>query len=349
MISCMTVAKRILLALISTGLIFGLAASASAQAVGSTRGLPTGEGGNNSIQGRVFFPAGTQRLLKVNLESTGGMNGLTTSTDQDGVFRFNSLIPGNYTVVVDGGKDFETARESVTIDIISRGRSFQVNIQLRPKIDAANPAFAGVPHAALDLYQKGSVAAQKGNIKSAADFYSKAVAAHPTFTQALSELGAQYLKLPDWPKAVETFESLVKLTPQDAQAHLDLGIALYNMSGALLADKKTEEANQKATLAETQIREALKLKSPGYLPHYYLGMTLVKLHRYPEAQAELEAAVANGGENIAMAHRMLGGLYQSSHKNKEAADELEKYLKLEPKAKDADKIKEIIAGLRKGS
>ena len=37
----------------------------------------------------------------------------------------------------------------------------------------------------------------------------------------------------------------------------------------------------------------------------------------------------------------------STHKNKEAADELEKYLKLEPKAPDAEKIKTSIKELRK--
>jgi regulator of sirC expression with transglutaminase-like and TPR domain len=36
----------------------------------------------------------------------------------------------------------------------------------------------------------------------------------------------------------------------------------------------------------------------------------------------------------------------SAHKNKEAADELEKYLKLDPKAPDADRIKGTIKELR---
>jgi len=56
--------------------------------------------------------------------------------------------------------------------------------------------------------------------------------------------------------------------------------------------------------------------------------------------------VANGGENLALAHKYLGGLYMSTHKNKEAADELEKYLKLDPKAPEADRIKGTIKELR---
>ena len=205
-----------------------------------------------------------------------------------------------------------------------------------------------MPKSALDFYQKGATAAQKGDAKGAIDFFSKAVSAYPNFASALSELGAQYVKLFQWDKAAETFEALVKLKADDAAAHLDWGIALYNIGSGLLTDQKVDEGNQKLGLAEVQFREAIKLNNPGPSAHYYLGMMLVKTRRYPEAQTELELAVKNGGDNIVLAHRYLGGLYQAAHKKKEAADELEKYLKLDPKAKDADKIKQTIAELRKG-
>ena len=68
--------------------------------------------------------------------------------------------------------------------------------------------------------------------------------------------------------------------------------------------------------------------------------------RFEEAQKEFELTLSTGGENIALAHKYLGGLYMSAQKNKEAADELEKYLKLDPKAPDADRIKGTIKELR---
>jgi Flp pilus assembly protein TadD len=334
----------------SLTLVLSIAILANAQGVGSSRGLTSGDG-NNTIQGKVYFPAGdrnTGKTVKLHIESANATGGGSTVTDQDGVFRFNGLRAGSYEVVVEGGKDYENTREPVTIDPIGGGRIIQVNIALKPKVDASNPAFAGVPKSALDLYQKGTTAAQKGDAKGAVQFLSQAVSAYPTFALALSDLGAQYLKLFEWDKAAETFDALVKLKPNDAGAHLDLGIALYNVGSVLLTDKKGEEANQKLGLAEVQFREAIKLNNPGPSAHYYLGMTLVKTRKYPEAQSELELAVKNGGDNIALAHRYLGGLYQAARKNKEAADELEKYLKLDPKAKDADRIKQSIADLRKG-
>ncbi len=326
-------------------LLLSVALLTNAQGVGSSRGLTSAEG-SNTIQGRVYFPAGEQnKSVKLHLESTEATS-MSTVTDQDGVFRFNGVPAGNYSVVVDGGKDYESTREPVSIDPIGRGRIVQVTIQLRPKADASNPAFAGVPQTALDFYQKGMTAAQKGNAKGAVEFLGKAVAAYPNFSMALSDLGVQYMKLLQWDKAADTFATLLKQKPNDVAAQLDLGIALYNVSAAMLNDKKVDEANQKLAQAESHLREALKLKSTGPSAHYYLGMTLIKLRRYDEAQSELESAIKNGGDGIALAHKFLGGLYMSAHRNKEASDELEKYLQLEPKAADTERIKGTIKDLR---
>lgn len=330
-------------------LILAAAAAASAQAPGSTRGLSSGDG-THTIQGRVFFPTG-QALngptVKVNLESVNSTGGASTTTDQDGSFRFNNVRAGNYAVVVEGGKEFEAAHEPVSIDPGgTSGPITSITIHLRPRVDASNPAFAGIPQNALDFYQKGTAAAQKNNPQGATEFLSKAVAAYPNFPLALSELGAQYLKLKQMDKAAESFEALLKLKPADAAGQLNLGIALYNQGVAFLAQKNYDEAQKKLDAAEAHLREAIKLNTPGYAAHYYLGLLLINFKAFEEAQKEFELAINNGGENLALAHKFLGGAYMSTHKNKEAADELEKYLKLEPKAPDADRIKETIKGLR---
>jgi len=307
----------------------------SAQGVlpGSSRGAPSGDG-TNAIQGRVLFPPGQAvGQVKVNLEGTAGaFSSMSTATDQDGTFRFRGLAPGSYSVVVDAGSQYEKAREPLTIDPEARSRVSQVVIELHFKADASNPAFAGVPQNALSLYQKGTAAAQKGNNKAAVEFFSQAVAAYPSFAIALSDLALQYMKLNQMDKAGETYEALLKLKPNDPVAHLNLGIVMFNK-------KKFDDA-------EMHLRKALELNNAGPTGHYYLGLTLISLKRYNEALPEFETTIANGGENLALAHKYLGGLYMSAHKNKEAADELEKYLKLDPKAPDADRIKGTIKELR---
>ena len=310
--------------------------TAHAQAPGSNRGVASGDG-NNMIQGRVHFPSGqavSGKTVKVNLESVSNFSSLSTVADQDGVFRFTGLPAGDYTVVVDAGSEYEKARESVSIyrEASPGGRSVQVAIQLYPKVDSSNPMFAGIPEKALGLYQKGTAAARKGDAKGAAESLSAAVALHPNFPLALNELGSQYLILKQYEKAGETFEALAKLKPNDVSTHVNLGIVAFN--------------EKKLDVAETHLRKAIEMKSAGPTAHYYLGLTLVSTKRYEEALQEFEATVSNGGDNIALAHKYLGGLYMSTHKNQQAADELEKYLKLDPKAPDADRIKGTIKDLR---
>lgn len=312
-------------------LSYGL--SVNAQNPGSSHDIP-GEG-SNTIQGRIYLPAGQSlpgSAFKVRLESSNVFSTPSTVTDQDGAFRFNSLPPGDFTVVVDGGKEYETSREPVNLDRQGGGRVVTVAVQMRLKVNASNAAFANVPPAAIDLYQKGVAAAQKGNAKSAVELLGKAVVAYPGFALALNELGIQYLKLSQWEKAAETFEALLKVRPTDATTQLNLGIVLYNQN--------------KLDQAETHLREALKLKSNGPSAHYYLGMALLKTKRYEEAEKELQLTVSNGGENIALVHKYLGGLHLSARRNTEAADELEKYLRLDPKAADAERIRGTIKELR---
>ena len=325
--------------ILSAGLILSAICVSQAQqgiTPGSSRGAASGDG-NNMIQGHIYFPSGQSvsgKTVKITLESVSDFGTASTVMDQDGSFRFRNLQNVSYTVVVDAGSEYEKAREPVRFDPgAGSSRSIQVNIQLQPRVDSSNPLFAGVPDNALKLYQKGSAAAKKGDAKAAAESLSAAVAAHPNFPIALSELGSQYLLLKDLDKANETFEALVKIKPNDASAHLNLGIVAFNK-------KKFDEA-------ESHLKKAIELKSGGPSAHYYLGLTFISTKRYPDAVTEFQAAITNGGENLANAHKYLGGLLMSNpDKKQEAANELEKYVTLDPKAGDAERIKETIKSLR---
>jgi Carboxypeptidase regulatory-like domain/Tetratricopeptide repeat len=328
-------ANRLPHLILTAALIVSSALVAKAQAPGSSRngGLPSGEG-NVMLQGRIYFPSGqtaSGRTIRVSLQSASAFGGGNTAVpDQDGVFHFNGLVPGDYTVVVDAGDEFERAQEPVGI-YPGTSKVVQVTIQLKPKISSSNPLFAGVPSNALKLYEKGMAAVKKNDSKAAVESLSAAVAAHPTFAVALSDLATQYMLLKQWDKAGETYDALIKLKPNDAAAHLNYGIVAFNQ-------KKMEDS-------ESHLRKAIELKSAGPSAHYYLGLIMISTKRYAEAVPEFEAAVANGGENLALAHKYLGGLWMNT-KPQEAADELDKYLKLDPKAPDADKIKGTIKELR---
>ena len=299
--------------------------------VGSTRGLPSSSGGINSIQGKVYFPgaqAGLNKRVRIRLEGSGFIS-QSSQTDEDGAFRFNQLPPGPYTITVDGGTAYETAVENVMIERESSetGRSLTLPIFLKPKPDPS------LPPAAVEAYRKAQQADREGNIKKAIEQYNAALMIHPNFTLALSGLGSLYVKSKDMAKAAETFAGLVKIAPADVFGQLNLGIALFNL-------KNIPEA-------EVHLREAVKLTDKLASAHYYLGLVLVNLKSYPEAEKELELAISTGADNLALAHKYLGGVYMISKKNQQAADELEKYLKLDTKAPDAERIKGTIKDLRR--
>lgn len=298
--------------------------------VGSNRGLPAAGGGSNIIQGRVLFPSAPKegKRLKVRLTGTESIT-QTTSTDDDGLFFFNGLSSGHYSVTIDGGNEYDTAVEQVDIDRATG--NFNVTIMLKPKGTAA--AASKIPKPAREAYKKGIEAVKAGDTKKAAELFKQAVDAYPEFGPAFSELGAAYIKLGDFDKAIEALRAALKIEPQDLTAAQNLGVALLY--------KKDFAA------AETQLREVIKKDDKSATAHMYLGVTLSTVKQYDEAEKELLIAIGlPGGDKLALAHRYLGGIYLQKGQKQQAADELEKYVTLAPKAADVDRIRDTIKSLR---
>jgi tetratricopeptide (TPR) repeat protein len=314
-------------------LILGAGVVLGQSGVGSTRsdyGMGTG---SHTIKGNIRLGDGSEvgtRRFKVSLETADQATRYAT-TDVDGGYSFNSLTPGNYTVVVESTDEYEMARESSPIDRSAGSPVNIVNFYLRRKI-GSDPAFAGIPKGAIDAYSKGMQALEKKDDKKAEEQFDKAVAAYPNFSQALTKLGEIYLRKPDIPKAAEVLQKAVAANPNDFEAHYNYGAALYF---------KNDAPN-----AATELRSAITLRESSAMAHMYLGLSLVKLKQYDEARNELDKAVnLPNGDKLAQAHKMLGGLYMNSDP-KRAADELEKFVTLEPKATDAEKIRGTIKELR---
>ena len=311
----------------------------------------TGTGGNHLIQGKIFFPSGRRAdgTIQVKLTSLNSAE-ITAIADSSGSFTFAGLSPGNYTIVIDAGAQYEVAREGVTIDsdpnlsrqgiVLNSGtRRYTVMVTLQAKPDpknsmkpgVLNASLAEVPEEARALYQKAVDRIKAGEGQRAIEDLKSAVSLYPKFPLALNELGVQYLKLGAAAKAVEPLKSASKLSPESFTPHLNLGIALL-------------ECRQLAE-AEIELRTALKISSTP-TAHMYLGLTLVTGRKFDEAQQELETAISTGGENLAQAHRYLGGLYWKKNDYGRAIGELESYLRLTPNAPDAELVRDTIRQLR---
>jgi tetratricopeptide (TPR) repeat protein len=145
-------------------------------------------------------------------------------------------------------------------------------------------------------------------------------------------LGVQYVKLKQPDKAVEALRAALKLAPDDYATLLTYGRALYDM--------------QNYPEAETQFRKAAKKNHSSPSSHFYLGLILLKRRELQEAEKELKSAIEFGGDEIALAHKYLGGIYWATLNYKRAADELETYLRLVPDAADATRVRSTVKELR---
>jgi Tfp pilus assembly protein PilF len=317
----------------------------------------TGTGGSHRIQGRIYFPSGRRSdstSVKVTLDSSSSER-LSVIADLNGSFAFTMLAPGSYSLTVDAGPDYELARESVTIEgtvIRSRNlpaaeiartnvpRIFNVMVSLRLKRGTnmgsrpgvINAALAAVPKPAVELYEKALDSIRAGDHRKAVEQLRDAISRYPEFTLALNELGVQYLKLGQPDKAIEALRTALKIKPDEFMPRLNYGIALR---------EKREPAE-----AEVQLRRAIQKNDTSWAAHMYLGVTLIDLRRYEEAEKEFVRALYLGGDQLSLPHYYLGGIYWQRQEYKRAADELEKYLKLSPKAPDAERTRAAIKELR---
>ena len=92
--------------------------------------------------------------------------------------------------------------------------------------------------------------------------------------------------------------------------------------------------------AQAQLRDAVKKNDNAFTAHLYLGITLIHFKNYAEAETEFRKAITLGGAKASQAHYYLGGVYWQTGNFRQAADELETYLKLEPKAAERGKGEE---------
>ncbi|MGI8789006.1 MAG: tetratricopeptide repeat protein [Pyrinomonadaceae bacterium] len=333
--------RRVVYFLIAIILFSSLSAFVKAQGYGDRTG-DGGENKNHSVQGRISFPSNQPgTALKVRLESSASAT-LTTVSNSEGIFYFSGLYPGQYTIIIDAGNDYEPIRESLTVErdiVSSMSRTYNVMIDLREKsgqrqqTGVVNVSLAKVPKLALEQFKKGLEARDKNDDKTAVERFTEAVRIYPQFAEAYDELGTLYLKTGETNKAEDAIRRTLQFNEKNMNAQLNYGIVLLNQ--------------RKMYEAEKQLEKVVLADDTAATPHMYLGIALLGLN-YPDyAEKEfLKAISLKDDGKLAQAHRYLGGIYWKKGNYTQAAAELEKYLALEPKASDADRVRATVKQLR---
>jgi len=304
----------------------------------------TGLGGGNAITGMVLLPNGQrlQRRVTIRLQTMTKGDRVTT-TDEYGKFAFRGLVNGEYTIVIDKEKDFEPYRTSVEIRQF-RGAApqmYNLSIKLSPKEEAKpkpgvlNAEFANVPKPALTHYDNATELSKKNDHIAAIEELKLAIKEYPSFVQAFNELGVQYLKVNQLQNADEAFQAALKIEPDAFAALINRGIANVMM--------------ERYGEAVPILRKALKKNDQSAVGHYFLGQSLANLGLFADAEKELLISLTLGKEEMKEAHRLLAIIYSSRGDKKQAADQLETYLKLAPNVPDADQLREKIRQLRESN
>lgn len=322
------------LALLTFILLLTPRGDALGQGIGAHRGnVGGGTGGAHNINGRLISPTGKlpETRIRVTLEHSDSGT-LNASTDPDGSFNFLNLEGGNYRLMIDAGEQYEVVRENIYLEGSTRTLNLPIYLRLRPE---ANPALAGVPKPALEHFNAGMEAARKGDHAKAVERLAEAVKLHADFGVAHGELGMLYLKTGQLDGALESFGAAQKTLPDDPNLQLNYGMALL---------EKREFAE-----AEKQLRRAVRKLDKSAQAHLYLGAALARQKKLEEAEGELQQAVKLSNGQAGLAHKYLGGIYWAKQDKKRAVEELEKYLKLTPKAADAEQIRATIKQLRGNS
>lgn len=323
-------------------------AGACLDSSGQSRVNSSGNGGMHTIQGRVFLPSGRTPDSSIKVELQSSVEGaMSVLTDVNGGFAFRSLTPGVYTITVNAGESFETLREYITIDTDASGnvpirptpKTFTVPLYLQLKRgvvlrnEVINAKWADIPDTTIKTFKHAVELEQAHKTAEAEAEFLKSIDLSPNFAPAHTELGKLYLQEGKTEKAVESFRSAIKYDDKDFDAHLNLGIAYISLKNY------TESESELVTAAYTD-RTAVT-------PHYYLGILFVMKGDLAVARKAFETARdLKGGTNLPAIHKYLGRIYMKQDMQKEALQELETYIKLAPKAQDADKVRKDISDIK---
>jgi tetratricopeptide (TPR) repeat protein len=191
---------------------------------------------------------------------------------------------------------------------------------------------------------------QAGDILGAIDSYKAVLAIAPDRADALSNLGAAYVRLGQYDDAVAQYALALKADPANASIRLNLALAYYKSARPQLAipelrrvvASEPEARNAYLVLAECYLQmgqdsEVVALLKPraqlfgnGNDPAYAYLLGTALLHQNEIIEGQKYVNVVFGAGESAEAHLLMGMAYLTQQDFRGAKAELERAVKLNP-------------------
>jgi len=297
------------------------------------------------VEGTVYGPdSKVMANVTVTLQNHAGAQIDQDITKSDGRYRFAGVLAGTYYVSVkspDPGlqqlvQRIELINTGVNVTNYAKERfDFSLNrVAGSERSPVVATVFAqAVPPEAEKEYLSAVSSISKGEREQAIVRLNRAIQLFPTYFLALQQLGFIYIDTEKDEQAIEPLIKALQVNSKSALCHLGLGMAYVNLDQAKAAIK--------------ELNEALALDRRDFRCYLYLGMALISTGKLDEAEKALQEAYTIGGPTQARtAHLYLASIYSTRKEYQKAIAELETYLRENPKASNAPKIREAIAKMK---
>jgi hypothetical protein len=269
----------------------------------------------------------------------------SVKTNGSGLFQFRRLSDGTFQIRVQTfGTNYESQTKRVQLSRPSGYGSAMEQIDFvltanRRTPPASKPGVVfvqEVPEQARKLFDKASELLGKSDkrqeglaaLKSALQIY-------PQYFDALELLGTEHVKVGEFEPAVPILAKALEINARAYASCFALGVAQFNL-------KQLQSAIE-------LFRRAVLLSEKSINANLWLGISLRQTSKLDEAEAYLKRADVLAESKLPDAHWQLALLFNQLKRPKEAADELEVFLKLQPDSRDAELIKKLIKRLREQS
>jgi Tetratricopeptide repeat len=300
----------------------------------------------NSIQGQVFDPYRVPISdIYVELRNDLGSTISRVRTLTGGRFLFANISSGHFDVtVLTTGTNFLEQTQSVDIVNIFRGSSDSAYVDFYLQFDKRKTSIGTasvtdaifvqeIPEEARKLYKSGVKKIGGKESKQGFDELEQAVKIFPEYFDALSTLGREYVQIKEFQKAVTYLIRAIDINQRSFSCYYSLAYSAYKLN--FLPDAI------KAARAATTLQ-------PNSVNAQLLYGTLLRLDgSYTKAlEVLLKAKTLSKDSPIGDIHWQLALVYNKLNRNKEAADELDIYLKTSPDVANKKEIQDLIAKLR---
>ena len=250
----------------------------------------------------------------------------------DGSFAFQDVPPGQYELRIINAWGDLVARDFVSVN----GGSGPLVARLPGQPASPPPGDTvqlsrlrhPIPRKAQREFERSQQDVQRGRLQSSIGHLQRAVEIAPDYLEAYNNLGAQYIALYDYERAIRHLQTALRLDSSSVPAKV-------NLSLALCLSKRCGEAEQ---IARNAVRIAPGLRKA----HYVLGLILeVQDHDPPGALDHLEKSAVEFPNAHLIAARILVRHGEPSR----AATQLRNYLAASPQARNREQIQSWLAAL----